>query len=290
MSKLQPTQLYVRDSSFAVLSRGEQVICCRANGELVEISPVDVEWLAAALAKAVLPVPGKALAQGASAEQTRTLSALLDQGVIVPAQKPRPRTKPTKPCRHLVLGISGAVQAIHASTLALPLLYGFCDRLDIILTDAARKFVVPEALAYFGMGVWTDAHTSVGEAKVPHVELANSAELVLIAPASAHAVSRLAAGACSDLLSLVVAATEAPVVIAPAMNATMWCKPAIARNVARLRADGFFVVEPSTGLETSSGANPAPELGGMGLTPQTLIPALLTALSLSRRGARGSRR
>ena len=85
-----------------------------------------------------------------------------------------------------------------------------------------------------------------------HVHLASRAEIIAVIPASAHALQRLATGACSDLLSLTVAATKAPVVLFPAMNANMWRHRAIARNVAQLRADGCYVVEPGPGFEVST--------------------------------------
>jgi phosphopantothenoylcysteine synthetase/decarboxylase len=91
-----------------------------------------------------------------------------------------------------------------------------------------------------------------GETNVPHIALATRADIVLVAPASAHTIHRLASGSCSDLLSLTVAATRAPVVVVPAMNSAMLSCRAVERNIARLKSDGFYVVEPGLGFEVSN--------------------------------------
>jgi len=112
--------------------------------------------------------------------------------------------------------------------------------------------------------------------------LAEVAELVLVLPASANAVFRLAHGTCSDLLSLVVAGTRAPVVLAPSMSAAMWNHPAVRRNVARLRDDGAFVIEPGPGRAVGSDATCT--VGGLGLGGDSahLVGALVAVLELSR--------
>lgn len=86
---------------------------------------------------------------------------------------------------------------------------------------------------------------------VPHAELADNADAVLVAPCSASTLHKLASGACSDLVSLVVAATKAPVIVAPSTNANMWAHPPVQRNVAQLRADGVWIVEPWRGTRVS---------------------------------------
>ncbi len=265
------------------VSRRDQMLFIRPGGEVVCVEPVDVGWLSATLGRALQPVGGRELLRGASAEQARTLGQLLAEGVLHQAGPPARAAKPVKkPCRHLVLGVSGAVSAMHTPSFLLPLLFQLCERIDVILTDASTHFLAPEALAYLGVGVWQDAYAPNERANVPHVHLARAAEVVLVAPASASTLARLASGACSDLLSLVVAATDAPVVVAPSMNSGMWRKPAVARNVAQLREDGVFVVEPGAGLEVSEGAAARPELGGMGVHPQNVLELVASVLALSR--------
>ena len=98
---------------------------------------------------------------------------------------------------------------------------------------------------------------------VPHIALAKNADLVAVMPATAGSISRLATGACSDLLSLVAIATTAPVVVAPTMNTAMWDNPAVRRNVDQLRADGVYVVEPTFFFEAAELVKGAPPLCGM---------------------------
>jgi phosphopantothenoylcysteine decarboxylase / phosphopantothenate---cysteine ligase len=286
---LSPTKRYVRDASVAVLSGRNSVHLCWPDGAVVAVEPVDAQWLSAALGRALLPTSGRDLLHLATREQAHALGALLEAGALIEAGSGRPGRAPSpasrrRPCKKLVLAVSGAAQAMHTPALAVALLREVCERLEVVLTAASTHFVSPEALRFLGAGVWTDAYAPTASANVPHVHLAQSAELVLVAPASASTLSRLATGACSDLLSLVVAATEAPVVVAPSMNAVMWRKPAVARNVAQLREDGVRVVEPGRGQEISAGADAAQELGGMGLYPENLLAALGTVLALARAG------
>jgi len=80
-----------------------------------------------------------------------------------------------------------------------------------------------------------------------HIELAARADLVIVAPASADLLAKAAAGAADDLLTTLLLCAECPVLVAPAMNAAMWTKPAVQRNVAQLAADGLTIIQPGTG-------------------------------------------
>src|SRR3989442_15074440 len=93
------------------------------------------------------------------------------------------------------------------------------------------------------------------------MHLAKRAELVLVLPATARTLFRLAHGVCDDLLSLVVCATEAPVVVVPSMNPVMWRNPAVQRNVDLLRRGGRFIVEPGPGWEVAGGKRAAGRAG-----------------------------
>ena len=97
---------------------------------------------------------------------------------------------------------------------------------------------------------------------MPHVHLAQAASCVLAMPASANSLQRLASGACSDLLSLLVSATTAPIVVAPAMNDTMWNHRPVQRNVARIRDDGVYVIEPGLIFAASALAGGQPPMSG----------------------------
>ncbi len=183
-----------------------------------------------------------------------------------------------KPCRCLVLGISGAAQAMSILSLVAKLHEVFAEQIDIILTDAARQFVQREAFSALGVEVWQDLFERRELVKVPHMYLAKRADLVAIIPASAHTIHRLAAGECSDLLSVVVAATRAPVVVAPSMNPNMRHHPSVQRNIAQLRADGVYVIEPAWGIELSRGESRHTSLGSIGVNEKNAPLAFETVM------------
>ena len=113
------------------------------------------------------------------------------------------------------------------------------------MTAAAREFVTAATFqAVSGRTVRTDLWDAAAEAAMGHIELARWAELVLIAPASADFLARLAAGHANDLLSTLCLATEAPVAVAPAMNRVMWANPATRANIATLQQRGVHVLGP----------------------------------------------
>ena len=173
------------------------------------------------------------------------------------------------------------MQAAFAPVYVRRLAVEFAERLDVVLTRAARRFVRRRALAALGAGVWSDPFEQRGEILVPHAHLA-AADLVVVLPASANAVFRLAHGATSDLLTLVVCATRAPVVVVPSMSPSMWHHPAVQRNVETLRRDGVFVLEPGPAASVAEAG--ARQVGGAGLGADNanLIGALEAILALSR--------
>jgi len=259
---------------------------------------------AAALWEALAhPVPGSALdglLNGAGPATRAMLDALVAAGIVHAGGAARPAAAPApgasggaaKPCGHLVLGVTGAVHATLVPCQVHLLLHRFADTVDVVLTRAARRFVEPRGLAVLGAGVWTDPFTGRGDVRVPHVHLAGAADLVLILPASAACCARLAHGAASDLLSLVVLATEAPVVVVPSMNSVMWRKPAVRRAVAQLRDDGLLVIEPAPGYEVGARhADPAPGAAGIPLDGTELVAALDAVFQAARAGTvpRGGR-
>jgi len=154
---------------------------------------------------------------------------------------------PAEPvCRHLVVGCTGSVVAGLIPPTLLSLCYSrFQHRLDVILTEAAQKFVTRDLFESYGICTWVHGFERRDDIYVPHVHLGRSADCVLVMPASANSLHRIADGACTDLLSTLVAATQAPVVLAPVMNDAMWNSQAIQRNVQRLRKDGMYIVEPT---------------------------------------------
>jgi phosphopantothenoylcysteine synthetase/decarboxylase len=164
--------------------------------------------------------------------------------------------------RRVLLAVTGSVAAIHSPGVVQVLreVCGFAVR--CLVTPAALTFTTPAALAVTsgapvaGVPGASDLGTPEmgGEPLVHHMELARWAELVLVLPATADVLARTAAGMAPDLLGTVLLATEAPTVFVPAMNPTMWAKPAVQRNVVRLRDDGYGVVPPGPGRAASDGS------------------------------------
>jgi phosphopantothenoylcysteine decarboxylase/phosphopantothenate--cysteine ligase len=145
-----------------------------------------------------------------------------------------------------VVALTGSIVAGLMAPVILSLCYsGFYGQLDVILTEAALRFVHRELFEFYGIRTWVDAFDRRDGVHVPHIALGQAADCLLVMPASAACWRRLAQGACADLLSLTVAATMAPVVVAPVMNTAMWNHAAVQRNVQQMRDDGMYVIEPT---------------------------------------------
>ncbi len=200
-----------------------------------------------------------------------------DDAAELMARLGEPWTK-AKPCKRVVLGVTGAIGAAQVVPLMAYLHRNFAERLDVVLTAAACKLVPPDVFRYFGVEAWTDTFAPRGEVNVPHMFLA-AADLVIIAPTSVNTIHKLATGACSDLLSLLVVATRAPVVLAPSMNMTMWENPAVAQNIETLRARGFYIVEPTIGVRVSLKKEPSWDFGPANLEPQTWASLLASVVA-----------
>ena len=147
--------------------------------------------------------------------------------------------------RRVVLGVAGGVAAYKSVYLARRLGEAGAD-VRVVMTSAATRFVGPQSFAAVtGHHPVTDLFAS--ESVSPHTDLARWADLVVVAPATAATLSRLANGLSDEILSATLLATRAPVLLAPAMHTEMWEHPATGRNIERLRADGHSIVGPATG-------------------------------------------
>ena len=180
----------------------------------------------------------------------------------------------------VVVGVTGSIAAYKSAALVSSLAQHGAQ-IDVILTAAGARFVTAATFAALTPG---EVHTGMFAPRgIPHVTLAADADLLVIAPATAHTLARLAHGLADDLLALTVLGTRAPVLVAPAMEAAMWTHPATKRNVAQLQADGVVVAGPVSGRH-ASGA------GGEGrmLEPDSLIGHI--RLLLGRRGDLAGRR
>jgi SAM-dependent methyltransferase/3-polyprenyl-4-hydroxybenzoate decarboxylase len=149
---------------------------------------------------------------------------------------------------NVVVGISGAIAASHAPALVAAL-QRRGHTVEVALTPTAQRFVAVDALtAILQRAPHTSLWPAVAHAPVPHVALAQWADLVVIYPASATTIARLAGGDFSDLVAAIALTTRAPVLVVPSMNDAMLDAPAVQRNLARLREDGHAILHgvPST--------------------------------------------
>lgn len=147
--------------------------------------------------------------------------------------------------RHVVLGVTGGIAAYKAVGL-LRRLTERGARVTVVMTAAAKRFVAPLTFQTLsGRPVYDDLFDPREE--IVHLTLAERADLVLIAPATANTISRLAAGAASDLLSSVALSARCPVMLAPAMDAVMWEHPLVRRNLDTLKGIGVAIIPPEIG-------------------------------------------
>jgi len=189
------------------------------------------------------------------------VALLVEDGVLV---TPRPAAAPAvlSP-RRVVVAITGAIAAVDAPSLIRGLHALGCD-VRVALSGTAPRFVAVEALeALTHHAVWTSLWQTDARSPVPHIDLAEWAELVVVAPTSATSLARIATGDCSDLVSAVVCATRAPVVLVPSMNDAMYASPAVQANLETVRAHGRWLVHPALGLEMAERPGERrPQLGG----------------------------
>ena len=149
--------------------------------------------------------------------------------------------------KRILLGVTGGIAAYKSPDLVRRLRERGAE-VQVVMTAAAREFVTATTFqAVSGRTVRTDLWDAAAEAAMGHIELARWAEAVLIAPATADFIARLASGRADDLLATLCLATEAPIAVAPAMNHLMWANAATRANVAQLAARGVAVLGPGAG-------------------------------------------
>jgi phosphopantothenoylcysteine decarboxylase/phosphopantothenate--cysteine ligase len=149
--------------------------------------------------------------------------------------------------KKILLGITGGIAAYKAAELTRLLVKAGAD-VRVVMTEAATRFIGTATMqALSGQPVWTD----LWDARVPdamgHIEHSRDRDLILVAPASADFMAKLAQGRADDLLSTLCVARRCPLMVAPAMNVEMWQNAATARNAETLRADGVTIVGPASG-------------------------------------------
>jgi phosphopantothenoylcysteine decarboxylase / phosphopantothenate---cysteine ligase len=194
-----------------------------------------------------------------------------------PARPAPPQAAPVAKTRRVLLIVGGGIAAYKS----LDLIRRLQDRgaqVRCVLTAAAQHFVTPLAAgALAGERAYTDLFDAASEFDVGHIRLARDTDLVVVAPATADLIARMAAGHADDLATAVLLATDKPILLAPAMNPRMWAAKATQRNLARLKADGVRVVGPNQGEMAEPGE------AGLGRMAEPL--EIATAIAALLRGA-----
>ena len=170
----------------------------------------------------------------------------------------------------ILLGVTGGIAAYKSPDVVRRLIERGAD-VQVVMTTAAQRFVSPMTFqAVSGRPTRSDLWDSAAEAAMGHIELARWAQIVLIAPASADFIARLAGGRADDLLCTLCVATEAPIMLAPAMNRVMWANKATQANIATLVTRGIRILGPASGNQACG------EIGaGRMLEPVKLAETLL---------------
>ena len=155
----------------------------------------------------------------------------------------------------IVLGVTGSIAAYKAADLASKLTQAWA-RVEVVMTEAAKKFVTPLTFRSLTGRNPVDMFNLDSELNIGHISLAEMADIVVIAPATANIIAKLANGIADDTLTCTVLATKAPVLIAPAMHTNMLQNAVTQNNLAKLRARGFTIVEPAHGRLASGEIGP----------------------------------
>ncbi len=149
--------------------------------------------------------------------------------------------------REILLGVTGGIAAWKAADLCSKLVQHEA-RVSVIMTEAAHKFIGRTTFeALTGRPVNSDLFQPTEHFRGEHIGLAQRADLIVVAPATAASMARLAHGLAEDLLTTTILASTAPILLVPTMNCDMWAKPAVQRNVKQLKADGCEFIDPETG-------------------------------------------
>jgi phosphopantothenoylcysteine decarboxylase/phosphopantothenate--cysteine ligase len=175
-----------------------------------------------------------------------------------------------RPLRRVVLGITGGIAAYKSAELTRLLVKEGIE-VDVVMTESATRFVAPMTFqALSGKPVLSSLWDSGAANAMAHIDLSRHADAIVVAPASADFIAKIAHGLADDLLSTLCLARNCPLLVAPTMNLQMWMNPATQRNVARLEADGIEVLGPGSGGQACG------EVGdGRMLEPEEILAALI---------------
>jgi phosphopantothenoylcysteine decarboxylase/phosphopantothenate--cysteine ligase len=149
--------------------------------------------------------------------------------------------------REILLGVTGGIAAYKTADLASKLVQSGCG-VSVVMTESAEQFIGATTFeALTGRPVYRELFQPREHYRGEHIGLAERAELMVVAPATANYLGKVANGIADDLLSTLAMTLNVPILFAPAMNCNMWDKPAVQRNLEQLRNDGIHFVEPTEG-------------------------------------------
>jgi len=149
--------------------------------------------------------------------------------------------------RNIVLGVTGGIAAYKAAELARELVRAGA-KVHVVMTRSAQAFVTPLTFQTLsGNPVITELFSLIEESEIGHIALADKAEVLVIAPATANMIGKIAGGIADDMLTTIVMATKAPVLVAPAMNVHMWENASCQENIQKLRSRGVHFIDPESG-------------------------------------------
>lgn len=276
-----------------LLDVGDALVLVSRKGEGRELHADSAALARAVLDLLMVPLTGRELLSelealsGGPIERPAVIGELLgllrDAGAIESAAAaPRSRSRMI-PGPRVVLGITGAVATMHAPAVVQAMqARGF--RVRVAATEGALRFVRTEALEALVhepvvAGIWPTGD----RLHVPHIELAQWADAVVVCPASATTIGRLAGGDFGSIVSAIALSTRAPVLVVPSMNEAMLTSAAVRRNLATLAGDGMHVAAPASGIEVAD--RPEARVPNLGAAPPPSVVVQLLEAMLRRRTA-----
>jgi phosphopantothenoylcysteine decarboxylase/phosphopantothenate--cysteine ligase len=177
--------------------------------------------------------------------------------------------------RELLIGVTGGIAAYKTATLVSRLVQAGAG-VTVVMTRSATRLVGPKTFEALS-GRPVSRHV-FGPGGHPHIDLARNADLLCIAPATANILAKAACGLADDLLSTLLLSFGGPVLMAPAMNTLMWQKPPVQRNLAQLRTDGVFLIDPAEGYLSCGMSGP-----GRMAEPEAIFQAIADRLQAADR-------
>jgi phosphopantothenoylcysteine synthetase/decarboxylase len=176
--------------------------------------------------------------------------------------------QPRKLLKKIVLAVTGSTGAASAIPRFLSVLRQmFAEEVVVVLSESAKHFVTPYVASLFSGQPAISEFYSTDQFIVPHIQCCESADVLLVMPATANILGKVAHGIADEIVSATVLAAKCPVVFVPNMNESMWNKKATQRNVSQLREDGYHLINPTWGTEIS---NFEPVFGAMPAFPHIL--------------------